>query len=129
MGSMNLQSLMGPGAWEHYRPDATDEEIAAARATIASDIGQAMNDWDSATDEQRADALAKAAALADAVPMTAGRRHNRVVTDDTDMCNGCEDSCEGCVSNAVCVMDWDRCTEKLCDLYASGCPHFTEEES
>lgn len=23
---MNLQSLMGPGAWEHYRPDAPDPQ-------------------------------------------------------------------------------------------------------
>lgn len=83
---MNLQSLMGPGAWEHYRHQP-------------------------------------------AVPMDAGRRQTRQVINDTDMCNGCENTCEGCFSNAVCVMDWNRCTEKSCDLYASGCPHFTEEGS
>lgn len=34
--------------------------------TISSTIRQAMNDWDNATDEQGADALAGAAALANA---------------------------------------------------------------
>ena len=29
--------------------------------------------------------------------------------------------------SAVCVMDWNRCTETFCDLYASGCPHFRED--
>lgn len=75
---MNLQSLMGPGAWEHYRPDPYSVEGDEFFATHCADclkpneecrcivetVRQAMKDWDGATDEQRADALAKAAALA-----------------------------------------------------------------
>jgi hypothetical protein len=30
-------------------------------------------------------------------------------------------------TDAVCVMDWDRCTEVFCMRYASGCPHFSEQ--
>jgi hypothetical protein len=30
--------------------------------------------------------------------------------------------------SAVCVMDWNRCTERWCEFYASGCPHFREDE-
>lgn len=30
-------------------------------------------------------------------------------------------------TDAVCVMDWNRCTEMFCTRYASGCPYFNEE--
>ena len=57
------------------------------------------------------------------VPFESARRKNRTVTDDTDMCNGCEEPCGSCDSGAVCYMNWDRCTDRLCDLYSSGCPY------
>ena len=31
-------------------------------------------------------------------------------------------------TDAVCVMDWTRCTERFCMRYASGCPYYTEDD-
>ena len=28
-------------------------------------------------------------------------------------------------SDAVCVMNWNTCTEAACMLYGAGCPHIT----
>lgn len=124
MGSVSLRSLMGPGAWEFYRPAAPEPQ--KIRTLVCACCGESVKgrQW---RNRDTGYGVCVRCADANTAKYGEGKPGDSLGGDTTYALYGVRGQHFAVDEDAVCVMDWDRCTEKFCDLYASGCPHFNEE--